>query len=455
MKKKWLLLAPLAILAVLAIALFFIDNSAQKKLENALAEARKAGLATKPDDLRKRELQPGENAAEEYRKAIANVALVSKGDKDLLANYSPGRPLAKQEAQFKKLAIPGKVDAARIERALKGYAPVFAHLQNGAKKPHLDWDRRWEQGLALMYPEFAEVKSLVKVLMIDAERAAGHRDYAVLRARIAQGRRMAEHIGEDPTMIALLVSIALHSIVSVQSGSIAYKFRDDPSAVAAIREELKRKPVIPSVKWAMNGEMVAAQLAFVDIEKNLPSVTEEFATFGGDEEMKQFKSDARWLRLPWFRRQVQEMVVTRYTTAYKSLPDNPEDRASVEKVLDTLDKEFSNQDDRPNRLASIFAPAFGQIGEALVNVDLYRRQTLMATYVMDAFRTSGKWPAALPSVPENLDPYSGKPFRYRVLPAGFVIYSVGVDGKDDGGDTSKTVDKMLGLINGEFVRRGR
>jgi hypothetical protein len=40
-------------------------------------------------------------------------------------------------------------------------------------------------------------------------------------------------------------------------------------------------------------------------------------------------------------------------------------------------------------------------------------------------------PAYLPKVP--LDPYDGAPLRYRRLSDGVVIYSVGADGKDNGG----------------------
>jgi len=40
-------------------------------------------------------------------------------------------------------------------------------------------------------------------------------------------------------------------------------------------------------------------------------------------------------------------------------------------------------------------------------------------------------PRFLPSVPR--DPFDGKPLRYQRLPNGFVVYSVGADGRDNGG----------------------
>lgn len=52
----------------------------------------------------------------------------------------------------------------------------------------------------------------------------------------------------------------------------------------------------------------------------------------------------------------------------------------------------------------------------------------------------GRWPKTLQEIPVALlaavplDPFDGKPLRYRQLPDGVAIYSVGVNGSDDGGD---------------------
>ncbi len=50
-------------------------------------------------------------------------------------------------------------------------------------------------------------------------------------------------------------------------------------------------------------------------------------------------------------------------------------------------------------------------------------------------------PAYLPAVP--LDPFDGEPLRYRRTDAGVVIYSVGEDGRDDGGDANPPPDSWV------------
>jgi hypothetical protein len=59
----------------------------------------------------------------------------------------------------------------------------------------------------------------------------------------------------------------------------------------------------------------------------------------------------------------------------------------------------------------------------------------------------GDWPKALADlVPQYLaavplDPFDGKPLQYRRTNTGAIIYSVGEDGRDDGGDAKPPPDK--------------
>ncbi len=81
--------------------------------------------------------------------------------------------------------------------------------------------------------------------------------------------------------------------------------------------------------------------------------------------------------------------------------------------------------------------------EKVVAVSIRNQALLRCFYVafaVERFRKShGRWPDSLAAlVPEFLgelptDPYNGDPLKYRRLKDGVVIYSVGPDGKDDGG----------------------
>ncbi len=48
----------------------------------------------------------------------------------------------------------------------------------------------------------------------------------------------------------------------------------------------------------------------------------------------------------------------------------------------------------------------------------------------------------MPEVP--IDPYSGKPLRMTIIDGEPVIYSIGQDGRDDGGRIDSNADRKLG-----------
>jgi hypothetical protein len=59
-------------------------------------------------------------------------------------------------------------------------------------------------------------------------------------------------------------------------------------------------------------------------------------------------------------------------------------------------------------------------------------------------RAKGAWPAKLEALTPTLlkavplDPFDGKPLRYRATADGVIVYSVGPDGSDDGGNIDRT-----------------
>jgi hypothetical protein len=61
-----------------------------------------------------------------------------------------------------------------------------------------------------------------------------------------------------------------------------------------------------------------------------------------------------------------------------------------------------------------------------------------AGVAVESYRAEhGQLPDSLPS--NLIDPFDGQPLRYKKLPKGYVVYSVGEDGKDDGGDEKKDI----------------
>jgi hypothetical protein len=110
------------------------------------------------------------------------------------------------------------------------------------------------------------------------------------------------------------------------------------------------------------------------------------------------------------------------------------------------------EDQQMEKLKGLVATASSgpNVGEVLIpDIDGYaQRFKLSLSFIrcstvvlaVERYRLSkGKWPenlenlvpAYLPAIP--LDPFDGKPLRYRQYPEGVVVYSIGTDGKDNEG----------------------
>ncbi len=96
-------------------------------------------------------------------------------------------------------------------------------------------------------------------------------------------------------------------------------------------------------------------------------------------------------------------------------------------------------------------PAIAMARQATVRVKLNADAVQVALAVIRYQRQHGQWPESLDALVGTFvervptDPYDGQPLRYRLQDDGFVIYSVGVNGVDDGGQS------VLLRSDGSFV----
>src|SRR5262249_33615509 len=94
-------------------------------------------------------------------------------------------------------------------------------------------------------------------------------------------------------------------------------------------------------------------------------------------------------------------------------------------------------------LATLSTPALVKVADSFHRSQADLRCAIVALAVERYRREHGRWPDKLDQlVPKLLskvpvDPYDQKPLRYRRLHDGVVIYSVGADGKDDGGKVDR------------------
>jgi hypothetical protein len=90
--------------------------------------------------------------------------------------------------------------------------------------------------------------------------------------------------------------------------------------------------------------------------------------------------------------------------------------------------------------ARLLLPALGKVEGASLRIEAQMRCGLTGVAVERYRRKHGRWPGRLADLKGEflrevpLDPFDGKPLRYRKDDQGVLVYSVGKDRQDDGGD---------------------
>src|SRR4051812_12387006 len=139
-------IAALVAVGIAALEILFVKTGAT--LDDELASARLAGVPTEVADLRRLAyVDPGANAAPLYQRAIlqagrARGALPPGFPKAIGQSYPP---------------ISDKERNRLLCEGLPRLKPAFDSLARAAKMPGVDWNRRWELGYDLTFPEHAEM----------------------------------------------------------------------------------------------------------------------------------------------------------------------------------------------------------------------------------------------------------------------------------------------------------
>jgi hypothetical protein len=96
---------------------------------------------------------------------------------------------------------------------------------------------------------------------------------------------------------------------------------------------------------------------------------------------------------------------------------------------------------RPRKiLCAVLLPAMEKVAMRLARLEA-RRRTVIVAIAAEHYRLANNGrlpeelrdlvPGHLPQIP--VDPFDGEPLRFKKLPTGFVVYSIGPDRVDDGG----------------------
>ena len=229
MKSKWLA-GGVAVLVVIGLSMFALLKVRayrdRQELDHELDLAHQEGIPITWKDYAGGipTAKPEENAAPFY-KSLSGLRPKGKEDPtqlDVDLYRNPG---------------PSTIEAAK--RELTKQSRFIAAVDQAAKLPRCWFNRDWNKGLAVLMPEYSDMKSGTKWIALRGSIAAAQGDSASAIRDIDEVFAVGKHASEEGTLISILVGEAIDGIGLHHLALWAFTHRDHPEYLLSFKAHLK------------------------------------------------------------------------------------------------------------------------------------------------------------------------------------------------------------------------
>ena len=325
-------------------------------------------------------------------------------------------------------------EAEQIEKLLAEYAAALATARTLTDYP--------DGGQKLAFPEMPldldlndtqKLRGVFMLLGFDAQAAAQANRPRDAIGSARAGLNASRSIGDEPTLLSQLVRTAGAAIACRSAArALALCEPKEGDGLAELQAELMRDADAKRLLYGMRGERASVHRMFELMEDgrifNSPTGAAAAGTGSGI-----LNRAGLWaLRGYLLADHVYSLRMMTAGVEAAKLPFD-EQREALQNVP------RPPKGDVRHGFSGQLAPAVDKVNEAGLRI----RGELLATAVGVACERhrlrTGAWPRTLDDIPKDIlpavpnDPFTGRPINYKWLPDGVVVYTVGPDGKDDGG----------------------
>lgn len=375
-------------------------------------------------------------------------------EQSIYSEHGPAFDEAASE-MHEALADParGPAEALRIAEALSSQAE---EVYRASKLPYRQVD--YDLGFALVVSGFGDQRSVAKLF---SYRASAHAQMGQIEAAardLATIRRIAVHADEPRLVISALVAIAVEAMAMGGTRAAAEALARDPEGLAILERE-----VLAAGEMRMDLEEIMRREAYfsiasirnLDVQTGLHPLAAILVTryqyANPDWQILGWNPSTSLIQEPpplsldtsqvrrsgpppgWLMRGSMTRSLEAWAAYFEAIPESG---ATVEHQEEGLRRMEDILDNR--RLSYVMAQETAPLPVSIPIISHgTRADHLMTQAYVDVlqFRNQrGRWPESLAEAGvQAMDPYDGKPLRYRLEGEGFRIWSVGFNGRDDGG----------------------
>jgi len=435
------ILIAVTLLACVAIGVYYWNNTvwsiAFSQRDQTLREYRKAGLPWTADELKLGAPKEATNAG----------PLIKRSE----TNYRAARERSKFESLSASISnFYKKRDIAGLKASI---APLKVHLAEArriGRCGYADFDRDYDRGGWLLFPEYVHIKRLVKLLVAESLLEAAEGSFGAAISDIECAIDVSMLTANEPVLLGPLVSISCYTISYRGVETLAELMRDDKEALLKLASVIEsRKPKF-SISRSLQGEAYLG-VAVTRNLKNVIPISDEQKIEDWKPIRESEKQPKDLIRNGFPEDRIARAYVVRHMQTFKRFAGEAKNTSDILALGAGFDRYIESLDDMDRSYAfsklitPIFYPCFAAILQCYANYEV--QLGLVKTLIFRA--KNGRYPTSLAEAGyQGTDPFTGQPLKYSATATGCKIYCLGVDKADQNGlrrqERTKTKDDYSG-----------
>jgi hypothetical protein len=353
--------------------------------------------------------------------------------------------------------------AADVLFALSKNNSTIEELRQNGQLPHSRFPLEYDKGdpAAMVLPHLAALKGCAQVLQLRAlaELQNGQGDQALADIKLVW--RLTEAIRTEPILISHLVRLAMVNIAlqPVWEGLAEHKWSN--AQLVEIERELAGLNFLSDYKLAMRGEMVLFQGGIFDYLRNHPGQFQNLFSEGANSSPDSEFIISRLVPGGWFYQNqlhCARPIVEFYLPA-ADLNQRIISPAATRRADAAVEADIKHTTPY-NIIEKLLLPALGNAAKKFASgqaaVDLARVAIALECYRLAHGEYPGSLDVLAPQFVAKLphDIINGQPLYYRREASGqFLLFSVGWNETDDGGEVGLKESGAVDIGSGDWVWR--
>lgn len=341
-------------------------------------------------------------------------------------------------------ASPPRDAALDVLAALRKFDAELEELTAAAARPHSVFPVHYEEHINTLLPHLATIKGIAQLVRLRAVARLAAGDKAGALRDVKLGLRLAEAAANEPVTISHLVRIASLQMIMQPMWEGLARHQWTEEQLAELQSALAIIRVLEDYGRTIRGERAFSNMMIQELRTGQMPMTSLGDALGNSESQVGFSAANRFVPSGWFYQ--NQLTLNRlYQERCLPLVDATKHRVYARQTREAEDVPELENRSLYNIFARMLYPAIAKISARFATGQTTVDLATVACALERHRLAHGQYPEQLdPLVPRFItkiptDVINGELLKYRREPDGtFVLYSVGWNETDDGGEVGLT-----------------